>query len=129
MTKIRARKITHPQKAEAGFNINGRIWIEKDGMLYLGWGRIMLLEKINEFGSLSEAARSMKLGYGNAWLWVDSMNRLSGKPLVEKVAGGRNGGYSRLTPEGKKAIVKYKKLREKFMDFLNQERYPNLRED
>ncbi|MCL5071061.1 MAG: LysR family transcriptional regulator [Actinobacteria bacterium] len=120
MTKIRARKTTHPGNNETGYRINGRIWVEKDGKLYLGWGRIILLERIEELGSISAAARSMKLGYGNAWLWIDSMNRLAKKPLVEKLAGGTKGGYSRLTAEGRKVIIQYKELREKFLEFISQ---------
>lgn len=120
MTKIRARKTTHPYKGETDYRINGRIWVEKDGKLYLGWGRIILLERIDEFGSISAAARSMKLGYGNAWLWIDSMNRLARTPLVEKSAGGKKGGYSRLTAEGRKAIIQYRGLREKFLEFISQ---------
>ncbi|MHB8278300.1 MAG: winged helix-turn-helix domain-containing protein [Candidatus Humimicrobiaceae bacterium] len=118
MAKIRAGKITHLQHNETGYRINGRIWVAKDGDLYLGWGRIILLERIDELGSISAAARSMKLGYGNAWLWIDSMNRLAPAPLVEKVTGGRKGGCSRLTQEGRKAVIQYKELREKFLEFI-----------
>jgi molybdate transport system regulatory protein len=118
MPKVRARKITHPRQEETDYMINGRIWVEKDGQLYLGWGRIMLLQRIEELGSIAAAARSMKLGYRNAWLWIDAMNRLAPTPLVEKVTGGENGGHARVTEEGKKAIAQYKQLRENFLEFI-----------
>jgi len=107
----------HPQP---GYTVRGRIWLEKDGELYMGWGRAMLLERIDRFGSIAAAARSMKLGYRNAWLWIESANRLASSPLVEKTAGGSGGGYARLTEEGRKAVNQYKELRARFQEFLRQ---------
>jgi len=108
----------HPQP---GYTVRGRIWVEKDGELYMGWGRAMLLERIDKFGSIAAAARSMKLGYRNAWLWVEAANRLAPAPLVEKTAGGAGGGHARLTKEGGKAINEYKKLRARFQEFIKKE--------
>ena len=71
----------------------------------------MLLERLDKLGSISAAARSMGLGYRNAWLWIDSMNQLAPSPLVVKIRGGAGGGYAQLTDEGRKAIASYKKLR------------------
>lgn len=109
----------HP---EPGYTLTGRIWLEKDGELYLGWGRIILLERIDELGSIAAAARSMGLGYRNAWLWVEAMNRLAPVPLVEKVSGGAGGGHTRLTEEGRKVIGEYKGLHASFDLFLKQAR-------
>ena len=120
MYKVRAGKITHRRQEETGYRVNGRIWVEKDGQLYLGWGRIMLLERIKELGSIAAAARSMKLAYRSAWLWVDAMNSLAPAPLVEKGVGGDKGGHARLTKEGEKAISQYKAARQKFQEFVNQ---------
>jgi len=100
--------------------VRGRIWVEKDGELYLGGGRAMLLERIDRFGSIAAAARSMRLGYRNAWLWAEAMNRLAPAPLIEKTKGGAGGGHARLTEEGRKAIAQYRELRTKFDEFLKQ---------
>jgi molybdate transport system regulatory protein len=118
--KVQAKKATSRQSERTGYGVNGRIWVEKDGELYLGWGRILLLKKIAELGSIAAAARSMKLGYRNAWLWVDAMNHQASEPLVEKVIGGDNGGYTRVTEAGQKAITQYEELRKKFQEFLKQ---------
>jgi len=109
----------HP---ELGYMIRGRIWVEKEGELYMGWGRVLLLERIDKFGSIAAAARSMRLGYRNAWLWVEAINRLAPAPLVEKTAGGAGGGHARLTEEGREAIAQYKELRAKFEEFLKDKR-------
>jgi molybdate transport system regulatory protein len=81
----------------------------------------MLLERIDELGSIAAAARSMKLGYRNAWLWIQAANRLAPSPLVEETAGGVGGGHARLTEEGRKTIARYKNLRARFEEFLKQE--------
>jgi molybdate transport system regulatory protein len=96
---------------EAGIVVRSKVWLEKDGKLLMGWGRATLLERIDELGSISAAARSMKLTYRNAWLWVEAMNRLTPEPLVEKSTGGAKGGYARLTEAGRKIVNEYKESR------------------
>ncbi len=107
----------HP---EPNYVTRGRIWVEKDGELYMGRGRAMLLEHIDNLGSIAAAARSMQLSYRNAWLWVEAMNRLAPAPLVEKATGGVGGGQARLTEEGRKVTNEYKELRAKFEEFLRK---------
>lgn len=119
--KFIAKKPPHfSNHPEPGYMLRGRIWLEKDGELYIGWGRIILLERIDKFGSISRAAKSMGLGYRNAWLWVEAINRLAPMPLVEKATGGVGGGHAKLTSEGQKVIREYKDMRAKFLEFLKQ---------
>jgi molybdate transport system regulatory protein len=124
MTEIPKFKVKKPphlsHHPRPGYSVRGRIWLEKDGELYMGGGREMLLERIDRFGSIAAAARSMKLGYRNAWLWVEAANRLAPSPLVEKVAGGSGGGRTRLTDEGRKTVERYRQLRAKFERFLTR---------
>jgi molybdate transport system regulatory protein len=107
-------------KPESGIVVRSKVWLEKDGKLFMGWGRATLLERINELGSISAAARSMHLAYRNAWLWVEAMNRLAPSPLVEKSTGGANGGYARLTEEGRRIIKDYKEKRASVMEIINR---------
>jgi len=106
----------HPQ---TGYTVQASIWLEKDGELYIGGGRATLLEKLGQLGSIAAAARSMKLTYRNAWLWIDAMNRLAPSPLVEKIAGGAGGGHAQLTEEGRRAIANYHKLRAKLAELTS----------
>jgi molybdate transport system regulatory protein len=96
---------------ESGVVVRSKVWLEKDGKLFMGWGRATLLERIDQLGSISAAARSMHLAYRNAWLWVEAMNRLAPRPLVDKSTGGPRGGYARLTEEGRKIVDEYKEKR------------------
>lgn len=123
-TKIPDFGIKHASRSnlppEPGLAIRGKIWLEKDGKLFMGWGRAMLLERVDQFGSISAAAKSMKLAYRNAWLWIEAMNNLAPSPLVEKTAGGVGGGNARLTSEGRKVVDEYKALRAKVAEFIKQ---------
>jgi len=100
--------------------IEGRIWFKKEGKNLLGNGRVELLEKIDEFGSISKASKAMKMSYKAAWDMVDAMNNLSDKPLVEKVTGGKNGGGTQITKDGKSLINTFKKFKEFYNTLLNE---------
>ena len=96
---------------ESGIVMRSKIWLEKDGKLLMGWGRATLLERLDQLGSISAAAKSMNLTYRNAWLWIEAMNRLAKVPLVVKSAGGSRGGYARLTEAGRRIVADYKEKR------------------
>jgi len=44
-------------RISGGLQIKGRLWIESEGATYLSWGRIVLLERIGEYGSVSAACQ------------------------------------------------------------------------
>jgi len=96
----------------------GHIWLDGREGTFLGYGRVVLLERIREFGSITKAARSMKLSYRRAWVLIDSMNRQAPKPFVVTAAGGKGGGGTLVTEEGEQAIKLFWKLHEDFQKFL-----------
>jgi molybdate transport system regulatory protein len=110
----------HP-KAPQGICCRGRVWIEKDGETYLGVGRMVLLERIREFGSISGAAKSMEMSYKHAWDLVDSMNRHAKEPLVSTSKGGKGGGGTCLTVAGELAVKEFADLLARLDIFLAEE--------
>jgi molybdate transport system regulatory protein len=99
----------------------GCIWLRgADGTL-LGSGRVALLERIHELGSISKAARSMGMSYKRAWDMVDFMNRMAGGPLVTKKSGGKGGGGAVLTEQGHRAVDAFRALQERFRNYLAEE--------
>ena len=56
------------------YKIKSRIWIEADGEILLGEGRVALLHAINDLGSLSKAAKSLNMSYKKAWSLIDALN-------------------------------------------------------
>ncbi|MCC7301333.1 MAG: LysR family transcriptional regulator [Bacteroidia bacterium] len=102
---------------ESKYRVNGSIWIEGKHGAFIGHGRVLLLEGIQKFGSITKAARAMKMSYRQAWELVNSMNKESRSPLVETASGGTGGGGTSLTPEGRRAIATYRKLNDEFSRF------------
>ncbi len=96
----------------------GRFWVDKGGSGFLGRGRVELLERIAEHGSISAAARAMKMSYKAAWEAVDAMNNLADEPLVERSVGGRHGGGTRLTAAGRRTINLFRVIEEEYRRFL-----------
>jgi len=99
----------------------GRIWIQGSQGTYLGYGRVVLLERIREHGSISGAARSMNMSYRHAWKLVDSMNRQGSQPVVESRAGGRGGGGAVLTEAGERSVRAFWRLYDRFKAFLEEQ--------
>ena len=106
---------------KGGYELKGRMWIEGASGTFLGYGRVVLLERISEFGSISKAAKSMGMSYRHAWELVDSINRQARRPLVETSVGGKKGGGAKLTEAGKEAVEGFWNIYEKFKRFLNKE--------
>ncbi|MCL4500324.1 MAG: LysR family transcriptional regulator [Deltaproteobacteria bacterium] len=104
-----------------GTQIKGRLWIERQGEIFLSWGRVALLEQIRETGSIAAAARAMKMAYSHAWTLVANMNELAGEELVCRSFGGRNGGKAWLTPKGEAAISQFWELAGKFQEWLKDQ--------
>jgi len=77
-TKKRKRNSPHGRN-ENKYSTHGRIWISKKEETFLGYGRVVLLERIIDYGSITKAAKSMGMSYRNAWELVASMNKLSKK--------------------------------------------------
>lgn len=85
---------------KAGIELHGSIWMTVGGANLGGPGRIELLSRIADCGSITQAAKAIGMSYKAAWDAIDTMNNLAGEPLVERVTGGRGGGGTRLTRRG-----------------------------
>ncbi len=75
-----------------GLQIRAKAWITAGDETFLAYGKVVLLEKIRECGSISAAAREIRMSYRRAWWHVETMNRLARRPLVETAVGGKGGG-------------------------------------
>ncbi|HHT9154005.1 MAG TPA: winged helix-turn-helix domain-containing protein [Candidatus Hypogeohydataceae bacterium YC40] len=118
---MNVKKIAVRRKlASKAYNVMGRMWIEGKEGTFLGYGRVVLLERIRQYGSITGAAKSMNMSYKHAWELVYSMNRQSKKPLVETATGGKGGGGARLTEAGDRAISVFWSLYKSFKNFLTE---------
>lgn len=101
------------------FDVDGNLWIRKNDKAFIGKGRIELLENIQIYGSISKAAKVMKMSYKAAWDSVDIMNKLATKPLVTKVSGGKGGGGTIITTHAKELILAYKEIEALHKNYLD----------
>ena len=104
----------------ASYAVEGHIWVEGAEGTFLGIGRVLLLEKIKEYGSITRAAGSLEMSYRKAWELVESMNRQAGAPLVVATTGGKGGGGAVLTEAGERAIKLFGELDAEFKKFLEK---------
>lgn len=108
------------QRKATANRVDGRLWVDKSGETFLGHGRIELLRHIEQYGSISAAAREMGMSYKAAWQAVDAMNNLADEPLVQRETGGRHGGGTRLTAEGRLTIEMFGRVEEEYRQFLSR---------
>ena len=101
----------------ACYTVEGHIWVEGAEGTFLGVGRVLLLEKIREYGSITRAAGSLEMSYRKAWELVESMNAQAGVPLVVATTGGKGGGGAVLTEAGERAIRLFSELDAEFARF------------
>ncbi len=90
--------------------IKSNLWFENEQHGYFGKGRIVLLQYIDKYGSISKAAKEMKMSYKAAWDAVNEMNTLSNEPIVKRITGGKGGGGTVLTDKGREYIHIYNEL-------------------
>jgi len=100
--------------------IDGRFWLTKEGQSFLGSGRIELLERIDQTGSINAAAKEMKMSYKAAWERINGMNALADQPLIERLTGGRGGGGTKLTPYARELIATFKRFNELHRQFIDR---------
>ena len=103
------------------YNVEVRVWIEEAEGAFLGIGKIWLLENIKKTGSITNAAKEMKMAYRQAWQLVEEMNQRSESPLVEKLLGGKGGGGAKLTESGERAIEVFYEVEKRIKDFALKE--------
>lgn len=97
----------------AKLTVHGRFWLTLKGRNFLGRGRVELLQRIGETGSISQAAKAMKMSYKAAWDAVDAMNNAWATPLVESGPGG-----SCLTEAAQRLIAAYLDAEARHREFL-----------
>lgn len=90
-------------------------------LIALGPGRAELLEHIDQTGSISAAARQMKMSYRRAWLLVESTNAAFVEPLVQASTGGSGGGGAQLTDFGRAMLLRYRALEDKAASLLEED--------
>lgn len=106
------------------------IFFDDHGEKFFGEGPARLLHAVEETGSLRAAALSMEMAYTKALNIIKQAEKTLGFPLVIRTTGGKSGGGSYLTKEGKAWLEKYESYRNAclqansrlYLEFFSQQR-------
>ncbi len=99
-----------PTSSRPALTVHSSFWLMAGDDSLGGRGRIELLERIAETGSIRQAAIGMEMSYRAAWGAVQVMNERVGVPLVTRETGGRGGGGARLSHDGVALLKAYRTL-------------------
>jgi molybdate transport system regulatory protein len=100
--------------------VKSKVWIEVGGEVVAGDGKINLLERIEETGSIQKAAGEIGMSYRHAWGFLQKMEKRGGIKLVVTQIGGREGGGAKLTPQGKEFLRRYSAFREGLDEYIEK---------
>lgn len=75
---------------------------------------VNLLKEIDLEGSLKKAAIKMGLSYRKAWGDIREAEFFFGFSLIQTVRGGKDGGLSKLSEEGRDLILAFEELHNQF---------------
>jgi molybdate transport system regulatory protein len=97
-----------------------RLWFAVGGQHVFGRGLAQLFTRVDELGTLQEAAKAEKMSYRYAWEMVRKAERHLGKTLLVRRAGGRGGGDSQLSPDGRLLLEAFQRLSDETSAFLHK---------
>ena len=89
-------------------NVHIRVVFGPDEMV--GPGKMELLERIGDTGSIAAAGREMRMSYKRAWQLVETLNQMFRDPLVRTSRGGAEHGGATLTEAGRRVLAEYRAL-------------------
>ena len=98
------------------------MFLDENNNKFFGEGPARLLHAIEEHGSLRTAASSMNMAYTKALKIINNAEAALGFALTTRTVGGRAGGGSQLTPEGKEWLNRYETYRDACIQ-ANQQLY------
>ncbi|MDX9714539.1 MAG: LysR family transcriptional regulator [Dissulfurispiraceae bacterium] len=98
------------RKSHNEIEIRSKLWIEISGEPVFGRGRRFLLSAVDKYGSINRAAREINISYRKAWSYIKAMEDRLGIKLVDRQAGGVNGGGAALTDAARRFLKNYEEL-------------------
>jgi len=105
--------------------IKSKIWLEKNGRIFFGSGKCLILKAVAETGSINQAAKKMNMSFRHAWSYIHTAEKRLGKPLLVKLKGGKDGGGAVLTDYAKDLLKKFDQLEEEVRTFTDK-RYKEI---
>ena len=106
------------------------VFLDEKDEKFFGEGPARLMHAVEETGSLRAAAMSMGMAYTKALKLMRNAESALGFALITSVTGGKGGGGSCLTKEGKEWLDRYESYRDAcrqansrlYMEFFPEQR-------
>ena len=96
-----------------------RLYIVCDGERVLGKGGAQILTAVGRLGSLTAAAKELKMSYRFVWRYIARIEDRLGKPVIVTRRGGtrharrKGGGGTKLTPLARTLLRDYRAMEER----------------
>ncbi len=95
-------------------HLNYKFWLsDKEGKGIMGDGKWLILQKIEETGSLMAATEALGITYRKTWGDLKKIEKMLGFNLLEKSRGGKDGGQTILTEKGKKLVQAFSQFHQR----------------
>jgi len=94
-----------------------KVWLDNNGKAF-GEGPYQLLKRIEERGSLHQAAMDMKMSYRKAWYTLNAIEKKLGFVLLNRQTGGTSGGGSQITDAARDLMRHYEAFRHDIQEAL-----------
>jgi molybdate transport system regulatory protein len=108
------------ENPQADQGLHGNLRLAVAGHKGFAAEQIRLMQAVDDTGSISAAAKQVGISYKTAWDRVEAINNLSAKPLVNRAAGGAQGGGTALTEYGRHVVNGFLALEQEHQRFLQQ---------
>lgn len=104
-------------------NSQTKVYLLDDrGQRFFGDGPCQLFRLVEQTGSLRAAAIRMGMAYTKAMKLLRQAESAMGQPLLHRNTGGKDGGGSSLTEQGKELVERYERYKEQCLQ-TNRELY------
>ena len=100
------------EKSVYGVRVDIKVTLHREER-YFGPGICELLERIDNSGSISAAAGQMQMSYTKAWKILNRAEKEMNCRLIVRQNGGKSGGSSALTYEGKEAVSAFREMEQR----------------
>ncbi len=102
------------------YQLDAELTIRVRGELLANAKRIELLRQIQALENLTKAAKLAGYSYKGAWDAIDQMATLSGGELIERFAGGKGGGRTKLTARGRQLLQNFSLVQDEHRRFIQR---------
>ncbi len=100
------------------YTLDAELTLQVGDTLLANRKRMELLRQIGLTENLTKSAQIAGYSYKGAWDAIDQMTRLTGASLLERQAGGKGGGKTRLTTRGRQLLENFLLVQDEHARFI-----------